>query len=163
MEIQFKSWVYIPHWSQVSVQRRLLCDGCLHWLLKGKTDLLFVWRERRILFVAFTKSQNRSWKSNLKAAFTFQKRVFRDSWLCWLLKGKLDPVDSTVCYEMMKLCTGSVKHSNGWYLVVLSQCKVELVNSWWHWVCMPLWSGAFVTQFLHRKLHPKQAHMLQSW
>ena len=116
-------------------QRRLLCDGCLHWLLKGKTDLLFVWRERRILFVAFTKSQNRSWKSNLKAAFTFQKRVFRDSWLCWLLKGKLDPVDSTVCDEMMKLCTGSVKHSNGWYLVVLSQYKVALVNSWWYLVC----------------------------
>ena len=42
---------------------------------------------------------------------------------------KLDPVGLTVRYEMMKLCTGSVKHSNGWYLVVLSQCKVELVNS----------------------------------
>ena len=42
---------------------------------------------------------------------------------------------STVCYEMMTLCTGSIKHSiNGWYLVVLNQYKVVLVNSGWYWV-----------------------------
>ena len=27
----------------------------------------------------------------------------------WRRKKKLDPVGSTVCYEMMKLCTGSVE------------------------------------------------------
>ena len=31
----------------------------------------------------------------------------------------LDPVSSTGRYEVMKLCTGSVQDSNGWYLVVL--------------------------------------------
>ena len=34
---------------------------------------------------------------------------------------ELDPVGSTVSYEMMKLCTGSELDSNGWYFVVLSQ------------------------------------------
>ena len=28
---------------------------------------------------------------------------------------KLDPVDSTVRYNVLKLCTGSVEDSNGWY------------------------------------------------
>ena len=37
---------------------------------------------------------------------------------------KLDPVGSTVRYEVMKLCSGSVKDSNGWYLVVMRQYKV---------------------------------------
>ena len=36
-------------------------------------------------------------------------------------EGKLAPVGSNVRYEVMKLCTGSVKGRNGWYLVVLSQ------------------------------------------
>ena len=47
---------------------------------------------------------------------------------------KLDPVGSTVRYEMMKLCTGSVWYSKCCYLVVLSRYKVALDNSWWHWV-----------------------------
>ena len=34
---------------------------------------------------------------------------------------KLDPVGSTVRYEVMRLCTGSVYDSNGRHLVVLSQ------------------------------------------
>ena len=33
---------------------------------------------------------------------------------------------------MMKLCTGSVKYSNDWYLVILSQSKVVLVNYFWN-------------------------------
>ena len=41
---------------------------------------------------------------------------------------ELDPVGSTVRYEIMKLCTGSVKDSNGRYLMVLSQYKVVLVR-----------------------------------
>ena len=40
----------------------------------------------------------------------------------------LDPVGSTVRYEMMKLCTGSVKDSGGWYLVVLRQYKAVPVG-----------------------------------
>ena len=36
-------------------------------------------------------------------------------------EGKLDQVGSNVHYKVMKLCTGSVKDRNGWYLVVLSQ------------------------------------------
>ena len=65
---------------------------------------------------------------------------------------------STVCYEMMKLCTGSVQHSNGWYLVVLNQYKVVLVNSGWYWVnignvCLYIlkkWISGQVTLILHR-------------
>ena len=34
---------------------------------------------------------------------------------------KLDSVGSTERYKVMKLCTGLVKDSNGWDLVVLSQ------------------------------------------
>ena len=34
----------------------------------------------------------------------------------------------------MKLCTGSAWDSNGWYLVVLGQCKAVLVSNWWDWV-----------------------------
>ena len=34
---------------------------------------------------------------------------------------ELDPVGSTVRYEMTKLRTGSVLDSNGWYFVALSQ------------------------------------------
>ena len=41
---------------------------------------------------------------------------------------KLDPVGSTVRYEMMKLCTGSAKDSSGWYLVVLRQYKAVPVG-----------------------------------
>ena len=51
---------------------------------------------------------------------------------------KLDPVGSTVRYELMKLCAGSIKDSNSWDLVVLIKYKA----------CMPLynekvkiWSG----------------------
>ena len=33
---------------------------------------------------------------------------------------------------MMKLCTGLVKYSNDWYLVILSQSKVVLVNYFWN-------------------------------
>ena len=37
---------------------------------------------------------------------------------------KLDPVGPTVRYEVLKLCTDSVKdNNNGWYLVVPSQYK----------------------------------------
>ena len=43
---------------------------------------------------------------------------------------KLDPVGSTVRYEVMKLCIRSVWESNGWYLVVPSQYKaVTVLNS----------------------------------
>ena len=62
---------------------------------------------------------------------------------------ELDPVGSTVRYEMMKLCTGSVKHRQ-----TLKNRATQLFRSG---------SGALVTQFLHRKLRPKRAHMLQSW
>ena len=41
----------------------------------------------------------------------------------------LDPVGSTVGYDIMKLCTGSEWYSNGCYLVLLSQYKVVMVNS----------------------------------
>ena len=41
---------------------------------------------------------------------------------------QLDPVGSTVRYEMMKQCSGSVQGSNGWYLVVLSQCEAVPVG-----------------------------------
>ena len=44
-------------------------------------------------------------------------------------KCKLGPVDSTVRYKVMKLCTGSVWDSNGWYLVALGQCKAVLVST----------------------------------
>ena len=40
---------------------------------------------------------------------------------CWN-KSKLDPVGSTVHYEVMKLCTGQYRTAmHGWYFVVLSQ------------------------------------------
>ena len=48
---------------------------------------------------------------------------------------KLDPVGSTVSYEVMKLCTGSLG-SNGWYLVVLGQYRavdslcLYILNKW---------------------------------
>ena len=38
----------------------------------------------------------------------------------WQSQTKLQPVGSTVRYEVMKLCTGLVLDSNGWYLAVLS-------------------------------------------
>ena len=41
---------------------------------------------------------------------------------------KLDPDGSTVRYEVMKLCTGSLG-SNGWYLVVLVQYRAVPVDS----------------------------------
>ena len=45
--------------------------------------------------------------------------AFTKSWTsAWI---RLDPVGSTVRYEVMKLCTGSVEDSNGRYIVVLSQ------------------------------------------
>ena len=58
-------------------------------------------------------------------------------------------VGLTVRYEMMKLCTGSVKHRQ-----TLKNRATQLFRSG---------SGALVTQFLHRKLRAKRAHMLQSW
>ena len=39
---------------------------------------------------------------------------------------KLDPVGSIVHYEVMRLCTGPVYDSNGWYLVVLSQYEAVI-------------------------------------
>ena len=33
---------------------------------------------------------------------------------------ELDPVGSTVRYEMVKLCTGSVQHINDWNFLVLT-------------------------------------------
>ena len=42
---------------------------------------------------------------------------------------KLDPVDSTVRQEVMKLCSGSVKDSNGWYFMLLSQYRAVPVES----------------------------------
>ena len=42
---------------------------------------------------------------------------------------KLDPVGSTVRYEIMKLCTGSVLDSNCWYMVVLSQWSSHKRNN----------------------------------
>ena len=36
-------------------------------------------------------------------------------------KHKLDPVGSTVRYEVMKLCTGALRDNNSLYVVVLSQ------------------------------------------
>ena len=38
-------------------------------------------------------------------------------------QGQLTPVGSTVCYEVMKQCTGSVLDSYGWYLAVLSHSE----------------------------------------
>ena len=51
------------------------------------------------------------------------------SYMMMITMRKLDPGGSTVRYEVMKLCTGSVKDSNGWYLVVLNQYKAVPVNS----------------------------------
>ena len=53
---------------------------------------------------------------------------------------KLDPLGSTVRYEMMKLCTGSELDSNSWYLAVLSHYEavieafesVEGINAFIH-------------------------------
>ena len=44
---------------------------------------------------------------------------------------KRDPVVSTVRYEAIKLCTGSVQDSNGWYLAVLSQYEavIDVIGS----------------------------------
>ena len=36
-------------------------------------------------------------------------------------KNKLDPVGSTVRYEVVELCTGTLWDNNGCYLAVLSQ------------------------------------------
>ena len=41
---------------------------------------------------------------------------------------ELTPVASSVCYEMMKLCTGSVQHINGWNLVVLTPILHRLTD-----------------------------------
>ena len=38
-----------------------------------------------------------------------------------------------MCYEAMKLCTGSIYDSNGWYLVILSQYEALPVGNWWYW------------------------------
>ena len=67
-----------------------------------------------------------------------------------LFKCKLDPVRSTVRCEMMKLFTGSVQYSNGWYLVVLSQYEViidvngsaECTYAFIHW---KKWKSSGVT------------------
>ena len=49
---------------------------------------------------------------------------------------KLDPAGSTVRYEVMKLCTGSVYDSSGWYFTVLSH--YDAVN-WCYWVSRGRW------------------------
>ena len=41
---------------------------------------------------------------------------------------ELDPVGSTVRYEMVKLCTGSVQHINDWNLVVLTPISHRLTD-----------------------------------
>ena len=41
---------------------------------------------------------------------------------------ELDPVGSTVRYEMVKLCTGSVQHINDWTLVVLTLIPHRLTD-----------------------------------
>ena len=41
---------------------------------------------------------------------------------------ELDPVGSSVRYEMMKLCTGSVQHINDWNLVVLTLIPHRLTD-----------------------------------
>ena len=46
-----------------------------------------------------------------------------------LKKGKQDPVVSTVRYEVMKLCPGSVQGDNDWYLAVLSQHNAVLFGT----------------------------------
>ena len=48
-----------------------------------------------------------------------------------LFQRKLDPFGSTVHYEVIKLCTGSVQDSNGWYLAVLSQYEavIDVIGS----------------------------------
>ena len=41
---------------------------------------------------------------------------------------ELDPVGSTVLYEMMKLCTVSVQHIKAWNLVVLTLIPHRLTD-----------------------------------
>ena len=41
---------------------------------------------------------------------------------------ELDAVGSTVRYEMVKLCTGSVQHINDWNLVVLTPIPCRLTD-----------------------------------
>ena len=53
-------------------------------------------------------------------------KFYMISWFCTKLAfckrtRKLDPVDSTVRYEVMKLCTGALRDNNSLYVVVLSQ------------------------------------------
>ena len=72
---------------------------------------------------------------NLKLVIFLREDISKGSFFAWS-KGlenvshrQLDPVGSTVRYELMKLCTGSIYDSNIWYLVVLSQYKGVPVNS----------------------------------
>ena len=53
------------------------------------------------------------------------------SWPYGRYKDELDPVGSTVCYEVRKLCCGSVSNSNGWYMAVLShyEAVIDVIGS----------------------------------
>ena len=57
---------------------------------------------------------------------------------------------------MMKLCTGSLRDSNGWYLVALSQCKAETVN-----ILVPSQYKAFIADLLAVFFHI--SHCYLSW
>ena len=71
----------------------------------------------------------------MSEGFTFTFRIYDQSSPCDVgqlpLAQKLDPVGSTVRYEVMKLCTGSVLDSNGQYLAVLSQYEavIDVIGS----------------------------------
>ena len=72
---------------------------------------------------------------NLKLITFLREDISKGSFFAWskgleiVLHRHLDPVGSTVRYELMKLCTGSIYDSNIWYLVVLRQYKAVSVNS----------------------------------
>ena len=91
-------------------------------------------------------------QSSSRASASYQRSLARRMWRCQCVKElhcklcfmfaigivsvtslqshlKLDPVDSTVRYEVVKLCTGSVKdNNNGWYLVELITFVTIIAN-----------------------------------
>ena len=70
--------------------------------------------------------QNTGYKVNCYIVLMKIKLAWTSAMLFVLLvekkrKHKLDPVGSTVRYEVMKLCTGALRDTNSLYVVVLSQ------------------------------------------
>ena len=99
------------------------------WLLRngmefenGPKRYPIVWDFKEFYALCDGSSNRCEWKVSLsfaKSSLLFHSLLKREL----QNKCKLGPVGSTVRFKVMKLCTGSVWDSNGWYLVVLSQYK----------------------------------------